>query len=187
MNLIEYIKHNYDKHFKESDIPFTVVRKNVKKGSIIHAYSEIGYKMYFLNQGITESTVLYGEMEKTLSFYFPNSFFSAFTSIIANNPSHVQITAITDCVVEEYFIADYQKACESSLLLNKIGRVEMEQAFIKKNQREIDFLTKTTEEMYLDLMKNNPEVLQNVPLKKIANYFGVLPETLSRIRKRIIT
>ncbi|MEM6736176.1 MAG: hypothetical protein AAF620_08925 [Bacteroidota bacterium] len=187
MNLHEYIKQNYDSTYEKSDLPFKVVQKKVKKGTIIHAYNEIGSKVYFLNEGVAASTIIYGEIEKTLNFYFQHSFFAAFASAKTGEPSNVQATAITNCIIEEYLIKDFEIASESSLLLNKIGRIEMEKIFMIKSQREMDFLTKTTEEMYLDLIQNNPRVIQNIPLKKIANYLGILPETLSRIRKRIIS
>lgn len=187
MTLIEYIRLNYDEHIEVKDLPFSIIQRKIKKGTIIHAYSEVSNKMYFINQGIVSTTTSLGEIEKTLSFYFPHTFFSAFESAMTKKPSIIQCTAITDCLLEEYSFQDYRKACETSLLINKIGRVELEKSFFKKNQREIDFLTKTKEEMYLDLIKNNPEILQNIPLNKIANYLGILPETLSRIRKRIIS
>jgi hypothetical protein len=39
----------------------------------------------------------------------------------------------------------------------------------------------------LGLLKNKPELIQKIPQHYIASYLGVKPETLSRIRKRIIT
>lgn len=187
MRLVEYIRHNYDKDFKASDLPFDVVQKKVKKGTIIQTYGKMGDKMHFLNQGIIETTIAYREKEKILSFYFSHAFFSAYASALTEESSKVQMTAITDCILETFLIKDFRMACETSFLMNKIGRIEIEKRYIHKNQREMDFVTKTTEEMYLDLIENNPEVLQNIPLKKIANYLGVLPETLSRIRRRIIS
>lgn len=185
MNLTEYIQKNYDKRFQLSDLPFEVVTKTIKKGTVIHAYGEVNNKSYFLNEGIVETTVLSQDLEKTLTFYFPNSFFSSFASSMTGSPSKVQSTALTDVIAEEYSFEAYQKACESSILVCNVARKELEKSFMKKNQREIDFLTKTSEEMYLDLVESSPEILQNIPLKKIANYFGILPETLSRIRKRV--
>ena len=66
---------------------------------------------------------------------------------MTGEPSKVQSTAITGCVIEGYLMKGFQKACETSLLINKIGRIEIEKSFMIKNQREIDFLTKTTQEM----------------------------------------
>ncbi|GGF78569.1 Crp/Fnr family transcriptional regulator [Wenyingzhuangia marina] len=44
--------------------------------------------------------------------------------------------------------------------------------------------TLTIEDLYLDLLKNKPEVLKRVPLYHIASYLGVKPESLSRVKKK---
>jgi CRP-like cAMP-binding protein len=185
ITLTEYVKRNYDSKFCDKQYPFPVVSKKVKKGTIIYPYDRKGNKIYFLNEGIVETTIGFGQIEKTLSFIFPGNFFCAFASLLTEKPSELQGTAITECTYQEFLYCDYLKACEKLLLVNKIGRLEVEAYYLNKFQREKDFLTKTKEEMYLDLIRNKPEILRQVPLNKIANYFGILPETLSRIRKRI--
>jgi hypothetical protein len=47
-------------------------------------------------------------------------------------------------------------------------------------------ITKKPEERYLEMMKNNPEILLRVPLHYIATYLGITPVSLSRIRNRVI-
>jgi CRP-like cAMP-binding protein len=46
-------------------------------------------------------------------------------------------------------------------------------------------ITKKPEERYLDLMKNNPEILMRVPQHYIATYLGITAVSLSRIRNRV--
>ena len=41
------------------------------------------------------------------------------------------------------------------------------------------------DERYLKLLESTPEILQCFPLKYIASYLEMTPETLSRVRKRI--
>jgi len=44
----------------------------------------------------------------------------------------------------------------------------------------------TPEEKYLLLMKERPEFFQRIPLHYIASYLGIEPESLSRLRKRMV-
>ncbi len=45
----------------------------------------------------------------------------------------------------------------------------------------------TLEEKYLNLMQEQPELFQRIPLHYIASYLGIEPESLSRLRKRMST
>jgi CRP-like cAMP-binding protein len=80
---------------------------------------------------------------------------------------------------------DMQKAYSHSLLANKLGRMAAEFYYIRKTQREKDFLTKSASERYLDLLHGRPELVQQIPIQMIAKYLGVTAESLSRIRKAI--
>ena len=44
----------------------------------------------------------------------------------------------------------------------------------------------TPEEKYLSLLKERPQLFQRVPLHYIASFLGIEPESLSRLRKRIV-
>lgn len=184
INIEKYIKDNYDGSFREEQSSIRFKKQRVSKGAVIYPYGRTGQKMFFLNEGVVETMVVFGEVEKTLSFIFEGTFFGPFASILTREPSSLQGIAITDCEFEEFSYQDYLDTCEYSLLANKIGRLETQQYYLKKFRREKDFLTKTTEEIYHAILSDAPELIQQIPLKKIANYLGILPETLSRIRKR---
>lgn len=62
-----------------------------------------------------------------------------------------------------------------------------EQAIAFNLQRTTDLLTLSAEKRYLKLLAEQPEVIQNVPIQYIASYIGIKPESLSRIRKKIIS
>jgi len=54
-------------------------------------------------------------------------------------------------------------------------------------ERLISLYCDTPEERYLKLLENTPEILNLISLKEIASFIGVTPETLSRIRKNIVS
>jgi CRP-like cAMP-binding protein len=42
----------------------------------------------------------------------------------------------------------------------------------------------TAIDRYNEMLKENPEIFQRVPLVHIASYLGITPESLSRIRRQ---
>lgn len=66
--------------------------------------------------------------------------------------------------------------------------LKMSEVLADKLQREYSqYKTSTPEERYRTLVEQKPEVIQRVPQYKIASYLGIKPESLSRIKKRILS
>jgi CRP-like cAMP-binding protein len=61
-----------------------------------------------------------------------------------------------------------------------------QQSLAYNENRSTELATLSAEERYRKLMKNYPQILQNVPLQHIASFLGMNPKSLSRIRKEII-
>lgn len=185
--LEDYIKANYHADFNLKRIGFPIQKKFAKKGQIIYPYHKTGNSVYFLNSGMIEVNFQSGAKEKTISFYLEGSFFGPISSLLTNKPSKTQAIAISDCEIEEIAYKDIVELQKKSLLANKIGRIEIEKYYLKKHQRETEFLTQNTQEIYRGMFSHSKEIIKCVPIKKIANYLGVNPETLSRIRNKSFT
>ena len=132
------------------------------------------------------STMRNGQ-DRILDFFLPGSFFSSYSSFLKQSPSDVQVLTITACELEVIYYEDLQDAYEHSLLANKLGRVATEQSYIKRVEREKDFLTKSAERRYQDLLISYPQIIHHIPVNKIAAYLGIHPESLSRIRKQMLS
>jgi hypothetical protein len=65
----------------------------------------------------------------------------------------------------------------------RIGRI-FEQAIQNQDYQHTRI---SPEEKYALLLKTKPQVIQRFPLKHIASYLGVTPETLSRVRRKMIS
>ena len=68
----------------------------------------------------------------------------------------------------------------------RLGRVVAEQLFVMTYRRLMDCYCCTPEERYMDLMRRYPELKEQRPLKEIASFIGVTPETVSAIRKKLL-
>ena len=60
----------------------------------------------------------------------------------------------------------------------------IEQDYVRQIKRLERIQTLTPAERYARLAADEPELLREVPLKHLASYLGVTPESLSRIRAR---
>ncbi len=49
-----------------------------------------------------------------------------------------------------------------------------------------EFKTSSPEQRYLNLLRKRPDLIQRVPQHQLASYLGIKPESLSRLRARIL-
>jgi CRP-like cAMP-binding protein len=186
MTIHEYILKYVDPKYV-GNLPFVVKTKSFSKNETITDYGVIESQIYFLKSGIIQVSIAHNDEEKILDFFFKNHFFCSYTSLLKQLPSDVKLIALTNCEVEIINYLEINKLHETSLITNKLGRILNERLYLRKVKREKEFLVKSAFERYNDLLIENPEFINNIPLNKIAKYLGILPESLSRIRKQIVS
>lgn len=123
--------------------------------------------------------------EVTVHFAFEGEWVNNNLSRLNNSPSTINIKAIEDSEMLVIKQADISDLYLQIPKIERLGRILTEQAFIKFVGQTIDFQTLTAKERYENLLKNYPEIFQKVQLYHIANYLGIAPKSLSRIRKEI--
>lgn len=171
----------------DNELPFSVKQHRFAKGEVITDYGQIEQCAYFMSDGVVQFSVQHGEEEKIIDFFMTNDFVSSYASFLLQKPSDVRILALTECRVEIIDHAEMMEAYRTSLVANQLGRIVAEGAYLTKMKREKDFLTKTAEERYNQLLREKPELILQIPINKIAKYLGIYPESLSRIRKKLIS
>ena len=184
MKLLAFLKYKLGLVFSDPDeFPTPIGEQIFEKGAVITDYGQVERKIYFIDKGLVQLTVLHDGEERIVEFFSDTSFVSSYSSFIRQEPSDCRITALTSCEMEVIKHSDLQKAYETSLLANKIGRIFTEQIYMVKGKREKDFLSKSAVERYEELVATRPDIIRLVPVNKIANYLGLHPESLSRIRR----
>jgi hypothetical protein len=166
-------------------LPYPVSTLKIMKGQVLTDFNQVESNTYFLNSGMVEIEIPSYQTLKTLDFFFGGEFVCAYTSFLTQQPSDVRVVALTNCEAEVVGYQDLQSAYSRSLIANYVGRIINEQAYLRKVKREKDFLTKTAEERYQELLKSHPDYIIQIPVNKIARYLGIHPESLSRIRKKV--
>jgi CRP-like cAMP-binding protein len=150
--------------------------------TILLREGETSQRIFFVKQGALRLWANNNGEDVTFRFCFENQ---AVSSFLGNEPGIVTIESIETSTIIILKISDF-KMLLNEMPENKDALIEL--LFRRLNDYGKLFLsriTKTPEERYLDMMKNNPEILLRVPQHYIATYLGITPVSLSRIRKRV--
>lgn len=139
----------------------------------------------FIEKGIVRFNIPKPDYDLTFAFAFENSFVSAYDSFLTRQPCLYNVQAISDCILWQISYDDLNTIYENTRIGDRIGRKVAENIYLKKMKREISLLEDTAKQRYLDLIREQPELIRNIPLKYLASYIGVRPQSLSRIRKEI--
>ncbi len=112
--------------------------------------------------------------------YDPESFF-------LQKPSNENIQAITDCLIYSTSFTNLNKLFHTLPEFRDYGRTRLVNDLVFYKQRTMEMMTKTAEQRYEDLLKEDPDIFKFAQLKHIASYLGVTKTSLSRIRKNSIS
>lgn len=182
---------NFIKQFvevREEDSEFYVKMLSVihlKKGDLWEPADAVGKNMGFINQGILRQYYLKDGEEFTELFFSENDFFGNFISYLKQKPTHLIIEALEPCEVIAMSFDNMQLLYQKIPTAERFGRLVAEQKLIELHNKTSSFLMESPEERYLKLIEEKPEIIQRVKQYYIAQYLGIRPESLSRIRKRV--
>ncbi len=161
-------------------------RRFLKKGEHILKGGEVCNHVTFINKGHFRVYNVVNEEELTINFAFEGNYITDYTSFVSRQPSSDYILAMDEAEILQINYEDLQASYEKSPLWQKFGRLMAEYILVFIVHRNKALLFNSPEERYLNLMKERPKVIERIPQQYIASYLGIQPESLSRIRKRLM-
>lgn len=164
----------------------TVV-KFFKKGDFLLREGEVAQSCYFVLKGCIREYYIVDGVEKVSNFYTEAMPVNSFTSYSKKKESKHFWEAQEDTYVTVGTQQLEDEMCARIPRLEQLIRQEVERNTGKAQDDFALFMISTPEERYQNLLKTRPDLLNRVPQHQIASYIGIKPESLSRIRKRLIT
>ncbi len=186
----EDIKEIFDAYYP-ADIKFwvefakAIECRTFAKNDIIKPYNKIEKFINILVSGSVAHFVPYDDKDICINLYYENNLFSDYLSFISQKPTVIKTLCLEDAELWSISYQHLQMLYAKSDQSLRIGKAISDIMFIKKQSEQINLLTLSPTERYLKLIKERPEIFQRTPLKVIASYLGMAPESLSRIRKKI--
>lgn len=163
-----------------------VAHKKLRRGDFFIKEGQISKEVGFVTSGLFRSFYYSSLQEEvTYCFTFPNSFVSAYSSFLSQEKTIENIQALTDVDLLIISKDEILKLEQSSTNWLRLFKCIAEQEYIKMEKRIFLLQKETAEQRYRDLLNNQPELLQLIPLNLLSSYLGITQRHLSRIRKLI--
>lgn len=158
--------------------------KEVKfsRGNDVQSIGHTCKTIYFVKSGVVRIYYFKNATDITESFEFENAFVARAESLFTGKPSQKAIQAIENTVLIAIDSNKLFKLFDSHHDLERLFRKIIEDSYVNTVNRIESLQFNTAEERYLNLLKDNPNILKRIPLKFIASYLGITQVSLSRIR-----
>lgn len=182
--LIQHLKSYYPLNDEASEALISCLEEKcfAKNDYLIKAGRVCRY-FYFMQHGALRGFYHLNGKEITHWFGFENTFITSFHSYITEQPSVENIQFIEGSIMWAISKKDLTGLFDQYHELERLVRIIYENYYIRLEERYVNAQFKTAAELYNDLMKRSPHILERVPLGYISSYLGMTQETLSRIRK----
>ena len=160
--------------------------KKTSRGEILLEAGDVCRYMYFVSQGCLRVFLMDEEGRESTRFLIPEGRFgTAFPSFILQEPSPAFIQSIEPSDILYLTYQEFKSLSDVFPAWEKIYIANLEHDYIASIRRIESLITMNAKERYALLMEDNPELIQRLPSKIIADYLGISQETLSRLKSKI--
>ena len=155
------------------------------KGFHILETGKVEKNIFFLKRGIVRAYTLIGGKEITFWIGKEGATIVSMNGYVNDEPGYETMELMED---SDFYVLKRLKLQElfaEDLHIAYWGRRDAEIELLATEQRLISMLSAIASERYRQLMENEPDLLQRLPLGSIATYLGVTQTSLSRIRSKV--
>ncbi len=162
--------------------------QEVKSQQLLVIPGEICDKIFFVLEGgfVCRYVDEANEVEKTINFYLDNlhPFMSCVDSFFSELPTRCELRAISGAKVLVLSKKDLQLLMSEDMALFKFYHSMVTKALQEENDLKLKLIAYTSEQLYQYLIVQLPVVIQRVPSRFIAEFMGISPEWLSKLKHR---
>lgn len=172
-------KNQCRKYFTPVFVPKDTILDQAGKVPLYHNFIVSGYMRNFYIDS-------HGE-EVTVDLNDGPRFFTSYFHFINQTVSNEYLHCITDCELLRITKADADTSAKTSFTQKDYTIKLFQKIQEEDKQRMNDLAILTAEQRYVKLLNEKPNIVKNIPLKYISSYLGIKPESLSRIRRELLS
>jgi len=158
----------------------------LKKKDLLLHNDQICDFIAFIAKGSIRHFHIKAAVERTCDISFENSWVTDFQSFTYDTLGKMNLQAMESTTVFIVRKQNLYKLYRECRKYESFGRLMAERVAQRATEIAMSLSSDKPEERFQNLIKNQPDLFQRVPQKYIANFLGISPESLSRIRSRVL-
>ena len=160
-------------------------KRSLRKRQYLLQAGDISRYECFVNKGCLRTYHVDDKgQEHIVQFAFEEWWTGEMYSFLTGQPSSYHIDALEDSELLLIEKSQWDKMFIEIPKFERLFRMLLQNAFISMQRRITDNMSLTAEERYNKFSQQYPQFEQRLPLRQIASYLGITPESLSRIRSK---
>ena len=159
--------------------------RSVKKGTILLKEGQTSKESFFVLKGCIRTYYVLDTEEKTTAFYTEMEALTP-PCVVNKTPSEYYVSCMEDSML---LVSNSDMEVEVNAKFPKFEIMcrKLSEEMLAKQRIDFDeFKTSSPEQRYLNLLQSRPDLIQRVPQHQLASYLGIKPQSLSRLRGRIL-
>jgi len=158
-----------------------------QKGDFLAEEGKPCHAIYFITQGAAYASFLDAKGEKNaMQLALEGHWISDLSSFFSGQAALYTIEALEPLKVLVLKKENFAEASQSFAFFDRLFRILIQNAYVSLQQRLAKTNAESAEKRYQAFVKQYPDFVQRIPQYIIASYLGIKPQSLSRIRKRLI-
>lgn len=124
--------------------------------------------------------------EHVLNFALPGWWVGDLASFYQGTPAFLNVQALEPSELLVIHPEEKEKLFQQIPKLERMFRIVIQKHLSSLQNRFLVTISETADQRYRNLLKRIPNIEQLVPQHQIASYLGILPESLSRLKRQML-
>lgn len=161
--------------------------KKYKRNDILLHSGQLAQDVFFVETGALHQFYTDDKgIDRTCNFIFEGEFITDLESFSKKQSATCFIQALEPATCRVIKCAELMELMDASPATREFFRIIVEQVASESIRRTRSLQSSSPEKAFMELLAQRPDIFQRVPQRLVAQYLGIAPESLSRIKKRMM-